>query len=330
MQKVYVRRNWENSPSTSTPLGENNLNAMDYAIDVIDTRVVSLYGYEERASESEQNAKISEQNAKASEENAKESELLAEEYKNLAFAGTPAGYEELVETVETVEGVADEALTIAKGKNRSHIFDTTEDMEAWLSNSANMGQYQVGDNIYIVELEVPDWWISEVYTEADAITGFYYGIAQLETQKVDLTNYLQKSNVVNNLTSTATNVPLSANQGRVLNESISTLNSNLVNSISPYLYTNWVNGDTLSNTTWVEIMGNLVVVHLSCTCYPNNKPTLITGLPKPRSGIYVASGSATPSELYLNTNGTLGVSSSGVANGIADWVRATFIYFTNY
>ena len=89
--------------------------------------------------------------------------------------------EYLKERVETAEN-------IAKGRNRAHVFKTTEGMQAFLSNEENKGLYNVGDNIYIVEVEVPDWWISEVLEDIDAETGYYYKIAQLETQKVDLTN----------------------------------------------------------------------------------------------------------------------------------------------
>lgn len=42
MQKTYIRRNWQNYPSTNTPLNETNLNAMDYSIDEVDSRVVEL------------------------------------------------------------------------------------------------------------------------------------------------------------------------------------------------------------------------------------------------------------------------------------------------
>lgn len=80
------------------------------------------------------------------------------------------------------------ALNIARGKNQAHVFSTTEDLYSWLSNPENARKYQVGDNLYIVALDVPDWWVSEVLTEADEDTGFYYKIAPLETQKVDLTN----------------------------------------------------------------------------------------------------------------------------------------------
>lgn len=42
MNKAYNRINWENYPSDSTPLNENNLNKMDVAIDEVDNRVISL------------------------------------------------------------------------------------------------------------------------------------------------------------------------------------------------------------------------------------------------------------------------------------------------
>ena len=42
--KVYSRVNWVNKPSTATPLNASNLNSNDYALDVIDSRVVELRG----------------------------------------------------------------------------------------------------------------------------------------------------------------------------------------------------------------------------------------------------------------------------------------------
>jgi len=193
MQPLYPNRiNFENLPSTNTPLGESTLNQIDYAVYGLDQRVLTLYGYEGRVQESEQNAKTSETNAKVSETNAKASEELAKEYMENAFSTTPSGYAELLEDVAEISETSNEALTIAKGKNRSHVFNTTEDMESWLSDESNKGLYQQGDNIYIVDLNVPDWWISEVLEEVDSETGYYYRVAQLETQKVDLTNYYTK------------------------------------------------------------------------------------------------------------------------------------------
>lgn len=104
-----------------------------------------------------------------------------------------ASIEQLGNAVEELEGsiaatnsIAENAVKIAEGRNRAHVFNTTEDMEAWLSNPDNAGLWIVGDNIYIVDMEVTDWWIHEVLTEPDEETGFYYKIAKLEVQKVDL------------------------------------------------------------------------------------------------------------------------------------------------
>lgn len=117
MQKVYSRINWENEPSTNTPLSESNLNKMDYALDQIDNRVVQLAGYQDRVSQSEKNAKTSEENAKVSETNAKQSELKSKEYMESAFKGTPEGYQEVVEKVDSMEIKTTKENTIKGTKN---------------------------------------------------------------------------------------------------------------------------------------------------------------------------------------------------------------------
>ena len=42
MQKAHQNVNWQNLPSTNTPLNQTNLNSMDQAIDIIDDRVVTF------------------------------------------------------------------------------------------------------------------------------------------------------------------------------------------------------------------------------------------------------------------------------------------------
>ena len=42
MNKVHTRINWENYPSDTTPINEDNLNAMDVSIDEIDDRVIEM------------------------------------------------------------------------------------------------------------------------------------------------------------------------------------------------------------------------------------------------------------------------------------------------
>lgn len=111
----------------------------------------------------------------------------------------------------TVQGAIEKAMSIAKGRNQAHVFNTTTDMQTWLSNSENIGKYNVGDNVYIVEVDVPDWWISEVLTEVDSETGYYYKIKQLEIQKVDLTEIESKITTAQDTANTAQSTANAAN-----------------------------------------------------------------------------------------------------------------------
>lgn len=130
MQKAYERIIWADFPSTKTALASRLLNRMDYAIDEIDNRVVELSGYQEEALLSEQNSKESEIKAKISETNAKESEVKSKEYMEKAFAGTPEGYDDLVERVnspvirqtteETIVGCEDGGLKLLKVGGNSY------------------------------------------------------------------------------------------------------------------------------------------------------------------------------------------------------------------
>lgn len=83
---------------------------------------------------------------------------------------------------------ATEAVVIAKGKNRAKVFSTVVSMQTALSDESNKGLYQVGDNLYITSVDVPDYWVQQVLDEADPNTGYYYKISELETQKVDLSD----------------------------------------------------------------------------------------------------------------------------------------------
>lgn len=125
--------------------------------------------------------------------------------------------EEMGTEIATVE-------SIAKGKNQARVFSTTESMENWLSDSANKGVANVGDNLYIVAVDVPDWWISSVL-EAPNESGMYYEIAQLETQKVDLTTI---ESAINSIDSKIGSTDISAIGDGTVTGGLDALNSNLI------------------------------------------------------------------------------------------------------
>ena len=103
-----------------------------------------------------------------------------------------------------------EVNAIAKGAGNG---ETVTDIAALVTllNNALPTDYPYGKNFYIIDTEVPDFWISTIgsvsvpYTYIDdteflddiAVTGSlqigYYSVSELEGQKVDLTDYYDKS-----------------------------------------------------------------------------------------------------------------------------------------
>lgn len=91
--------------------------------------------------------------------------------------------------LDNVSDTADEALTIAKGRNRALCFFTYQELSDWLNgdfqreDGKTKADLQTGDNLYIVEVGVPDYWWDGTQ------------IRPLETQKVDLSEYAEKDYV---------------------------------------------------------------------------------------------------------------------------------------
>ena len=87
----------------------------------------------------------------------------------------------MVPKVNEVDETAKTALDIAQGNTRSKVFETTSAMYTWLADAANKGVLKTGDSLYIQELDVPDWWITEALDAPNA-DGRYYNIAPLEAE----------------------------------------------------------------------------------------------------------------------------------------------------
>lgn len=72
------------------------------------------------------------------------------------------------------------AEAIAKGRATGYVFDTVSDLDLWLQDESNVSKLVLGDNFYIREVDVPDYWWDGTEKQ------------QLETQKVDLSEYYTK------------------------------------------------------------------------------------------------------------------------------------------
>ena len=69
---------------------------------------------------------------------------------------------------------------IARGKSRAKIFDTVEELDEWLSKEENTVLLQKGDNLYIRDKGVPDYWWDGTAKQ------------ELEVEKVDLSVFYDK------------------------------------------------------------------------------------------------------------------------------------------
>lgn len=110
-------------------------------------------------------------------------------------------------TNKTIPTAINEVNSVAKGANQAVGYSNYQTMITAL-NAMDDEEFSMGQNIYIVTVDVPDLWVSSVesvkstynYTNDAAVIsdletyGFiqagYYKLSMLETQKVDLTNYV--------------------------------------------------------------------------------------------------------------------------------------------
>lgn len=84
-----------------------------------------------------------------------------------------------------IVGAINEVNSIAKGAGNGRVFNTVTDLDAWLAIPENIELLKIGDAFYIVELGIPDYWWDGTQKQ------------ELETQKVDLTEYYNKEETDN-------------------------------------------------------------------------------------------------------------------------------------
>ena len=123
--------------------------------------------------------------------------------------------------ITNAQNTANEAISIAQGRTRSKVFDTFADMQNYLKN-ASSSEFKKGDNLYIRALNVPDYWVSNILNDNSGLYG-YYEISQLETQKVDLTEYQMKK--------LTTNININGVEETTIESAIDELNIQKVNKV---------------------------------------------------------------------------------------------------
>ena len=98
---------------------------------------------------------------------------------------------EITDTLQEVQETANEAEAIARGKATSYAFDTLTALDDWLEVPENVAKLHIGDNLYINDVGVPDYWWNG---EARMV---------LESEKPDMSNYYSKDEIDTRLTQKA-------------------------------------------------------------------------------------------------------------------------------
>lgn len=168
--------------------------------------------------------------------------------------------------------------TAVNGANKAVSFSNYSAMVTALNTAAKTA-YQIGQNIMIVTLAVPDLWVSNIsstsspytYTTDTAITDAlkangvvqvgYFTLSALETQKVDLTAYNTSTEVDGKIAAAVAGVA----ETRVKEDT--TININVTNTIPVlnFVYTNPITAISSMNTNRVQGHSFQLRTAASCT-----------------------------------------------------------------
>ena len=96
-----------------------------------------------------------------------------------------------IATAKAAQQTANEAKSIAQGKSKASVFETKNDMIVALKG-AEKDAYNIGDNLLIKETGCPDYWVSAILDTNTGAYG-YFDVSELESEKVDLTDYPTKT-----------------------------------------------------------------------------------------------------------------------------------------
>ena len=82
-----------------------------------------------------------------------------------------------------IREIADRAESIARGRSQGKVFATESAMRTWLTVPANVETLNIGDNLFIIDLDEPDFWWTGTEPQI------------LGSEKVDLTEFYTKAEI---------------------------------------------------------------------------------------------------------------------------------------
>jgi hypothetical protein len=132
---------------------------------------------------------------------------------------------------------------IARGKSRAIVFNTEEELNAWLLIPSNVQTLEIGDNFYIRDVEVPDYWWDGTEKK------------ELEAEKVDLSNYYIKTDADNKFVAKEAGKGLLSDEEKAL---FGNINQDVKSTATPSFAGATLNGLTQINTPNATTKGLIV------------------------------------------------------------------------
>ncbi len=241
--------------------------------------------------------------------------------------------------IASLESKVNTVEALATGRSSAKYYATITAANTAISAMAN-NEMRVGDNIYIGETQVPDWYVAEILTTkgaqtipakgsnfADSYNVGFYKLAQLETEKVDLSayetaetaggKYALKTDALKNVTYTKSNHTL----GQTTDSGSS---SNISTDIAAY--SEVPNSGSLDSGNLLNIKhGNtsLFTISLSGLSISDASNTVAGKVKLNKTAQYTSTHQATPDDVAAITGGYLKAWVVPYVNGIKSTIETT-------
>ncbi|MBQ0099045.1 MAG: hypothetical protein KBS91_00660, partial [Firmicutes bacterium] len=168
----------EEPPDPFKPYYDDIIEAVDEVKDVKD-KIPEIIEAGEKAEQSAESASESANNAEEYAQQAKDALYQIKYVKDVI--PPEASITNKLTDRNYVDVQVEEAKSIAKGRATGYVFDTKQDLDNALLDEEFVSKLVLGDNLYIRAIGTPDYWWDGTQAQ------------QLETQKVDLSEYRKSS-----------------------------------------------------------------------------------------------------------------------------------------
>ena len=180
-RSITMPLKFNKNEDTSDEITEEEMSGVTTVINLLEAEIIKVTDLEKSLLELISNIQAKLDNG---EFNGQDYILTEEDKEEIVDTVKPMVETDIQPILEEIESVANQAEVIAKGRATGYVFDTVEELDNWLLVEENVSKLVLGDNLYIREIGVPDYWWDGTEKQV------------LETEKPDLTAYAKTEQFV--------------------------------------------------------------------------------------------------------------------------------------